>query len=296
MDRVPELMAARAASDSGPTSDLGVEAPFVLIEPLHRTSAAVFASPHSGRHYPKAMLALARVGLSALRRSEDAYAGAAAHGAPVLMATVARAFVDLNRDPAELDGDMFHEPPARLAPASPRVQAGLGAIPKVTGDGLAIYWRRLPFAEAERRLAQVYEPYHQAVRGLLDAAFAQFGCAILVDCHSMPATARGPNSPDIVLGDRFGASCHPAIVGLVEATLKRQGYRVARNAPFAGGYTTQIYGRPYRRIHALQIEINRGLYLDEYSLERTAGFTRVRADMAKLAETLNAAELHVSLA
>jgi N-formylglutamate amidohydrolase len=118
---------------------------------------------------------------------------------------------------------------------------------------------------------------------------------VLIDCHSMPSCARGPNAPDVVLGDRFGASCHPTVTNLVEATLRRLGYRVARNAPFAGGHTTQLYGRPGRRVHALQIELSRGLYIDERTMLRTQGFFKVRADMARLGEALAAAELHKSL-
>jgi N-formylglutamate amidohydrolase len=277
-------------------------APYVLIEPLRRSAPLVFNSAHSGRRYPLAFLDAARAGLAALRRSEDAYvdelfAGAAQHGAPVLSATIARAFVDLNRDEGELDPDMFHGyPRPRPNAPSPRVQAGLGVIPKVAGDGQDIYRGRIAFDEAERRLAQVHRPYHALLAQLISESLAQFGCAVLIDCHSMPSNARGPQNPDIVLGDRFGAACHPAVTALTEATLRRLGYKVSRNAPFAGGHTTQTYGRPSRRVHALQIEINRSLYLDERTLERTAGFTRVRADMARLAEALAAAQLHLSLA
>lgn len=273
--------------------------PFVLIEPLKRTAPLIFASPHSGRRYPPDLMALARTGLLSLRRSEDAYvdeifAGAASHGAAVLSASVARAYVDLNRDPTELDADMFEERPL-LAPASPRVQAGLGAIPRITGDGQQIYRRKLALAEAERRIAAVHRPYHGKLAELVAKTKTLFGCAVLVDCHSMPSSARGAHAPDIVLGDRFGASCHPSVTALAEATLRRLGYRVARNAPFAGGHTTQIYGRPRERVHALQVEINRALYLDERTLERTNGFARLRADMTRLAEALAAAALHRSL-
>jgi N-formylglutamate amidohydrolase len=278
-----------------------VEPPFVLIEPLRRTTPLVFASPHSGRRYPADLLASTRISLISLRRSEDAYvdelfAGAAAHGASVLSATIARAYVDLNRDADELDPDMFEERPPQAMPTSARVQAGLGAIPRITGDGQAIYRRKLSLIEAERRIATVYRPYHALLANLVAETQAQFGCAVLVDCHSMPSSARGAHSPDIVLGDRFGASCHPSVTALAEATLRRLGYRVARNAPFAGGHTTQLYGRPGAHAHALQIEVNRALYLDERTLERTNGFHRVRADMSRLAEALSAAMLHKSLA
>lgn len=279
-----------------------LDAPYVLIEPLHRTAPLIFASPHSGRRYPAELLADTRVGLVSLRRSEDVYvdelfAGAAAHGAAVLSATIARAYVDLNRDPDELDPEMFNErPPRSSGQASARVQAGLGAIPRISGDGQVIYRRKLTLAEAERRIAKVHRPYHALLRNLVAETKHSFGCAVLIDCHSMPSSARGAHAPDIVLGDRFGASCHASVTALAEATLRRLGYRVARNTPFAGGHTTQTYGRPMQRTHAMQIEINRALYVDERSLERTSGYARLRADMGRLAETLSAAMLHKSLA
>ena len=294
--------AAYAPTEGASLPDVRPEPPFVLVEPLHRTSPLIFASPHSGRRYPAELLADARVGLISLRRTEDAYvdelfAGVAAHGASLLSATFARAYVDLNRDAAELDPEMFDErPPASVHTTSARVQAGLGAIPRVSGDGQAIYRRKLSLHEAGRRIDAVHRPYHETLQNLLLETKTQFGCAVLIDCHSMPSSARGAHAPDIVLGDRFGASCHPSVTALAEATLRRMNYRVARNAPFAGGHTTQTYGRPAQRVHALQIEINRALYVAERTLERTHGHTRVRADMTRLAETLAAASLHKSLA
>lgn len=292
--------AACAQSDSREEAR-APDAPFVLIEPLHRTAPLIFASPHSGRRYPPELLADARVALISLRRSEDAYvdelfASAAAHGAPVLSATVARAFVDLNRDPDELDPEMFDERPPRSQSGSARIQAGLGAIPRVSGDGQTIYRRKLSLHEAERRMAAVHRPYHAMLANLVGETRESFGCAVLIDCHSMPSSARGQHAPDIVLGDRFGASCHASVTALAEAALRRMGYRVARNTPFAGGHTTQTYGRPFAGVHALQIEINRALYVDERTLERTSGYARVRADMGRLAEALAAASLHKSLA
>jgi len=293
--------AMRATAEGVSPSEPQIEPPFVLIEPLRRTAPLIFASPHSGRRYPPELLADARVSLISLRRSEDAYvdelfAGAAAHGAAVLSANIARAYVDLNRDPAELDPDMFEErPPHSPHAQSARVQAGLGAIPRISGDGQTIYRRKLSLAEAERRIATVHQPYHALLQNLVAETRELFGCAVLIDCHSMPNNARGAHAPDVVLGDRFGASCHPSVTALAEATLRRLGYRVARNTPFAGGHTTQSYGRPAARVHALQIEINRGLYVDERTLERTNGYTRVRADMTRLVEALSAAALHKSL-
>jgi N-formylglutamate amidohydrolase len=292
-------LAAEARSAPAPAA-------FVLVEPLHRTAPTIFASPHSGRRYPPEMLSQTRVGLLSLRRQEDAYvdelfAGAGAHGASLVSASVARAYVDFNRDPEELDpdmfdADMFEQRPRRTQLSSARVLAGLGAIPRVCSDGAQIYGHKLPLAEAERRIALFHRPYHATLAALIEETRAKFGCAVLIDCHSMPSSARGVHAPDIVLGDRFGAACHPSVTALAEATLRRLGYRVARNAPFAGGHTTQIYGRPLNRVHALQIEISRALYLDEHTLERSKGFARVRADMARLAEAMGAAALHKSLA
>jgi N-formylglutamate amidohydrolase len=287
-------VAPRAAPETRP------EPPYVLIEPLRRTAPLIFSSPHSGRRYPAELLAQTRVGLLSLRRSEDAYvdelfASAASHGAAVLSAAVARVYVDLNRDPAELDPEMFEDGLPQTT-ASARVQAGLGAIPRISGDGQTLYRRKLTLADAEQRIAAVHRPYHAMLANLVAETKAMFGCAVLVDCHSMPSSARGAHAPDVVLGDRFGASCHPSVTALAEATLRRMGYRVARNAPFAGGHTTQTYGRPVNHVHALQVEINRALYVDERTLERTNGYARIRADMARLVEALSAAALHKSLA
>lgn len=268
------------------------DAPFMLIEPLHRATPLILSSPHSGRRYPADLIAATRLPLMSLRRSEDAYvdelfAGAAACGAPMLCAAVARAYVDLNRDPGELDPGMFFDPPPRAAwPPSQRVLAGLGVLPKIAGDGEDIYRRRMPLAEADRRLQAVHRPYHQTLASLIAESMALFGQAVLLDCHSMPSSARGARDIDIVLGDRFGAACHPDLTALADRTLTALGYRVSRNAPFAGGHTTQAYGRPIAGVHALQIELNRGLYLQERSLTRSSGFDRVRADMTRLIETL----------
>jgi len=296
------LGAARTAPEREGVPESRSEPPYFLIEPLRRTTPLIFASPHSGRRYPVELLAETRVSLMSLRRSEDAYvdelfAGAAAYGAPVLSAAVARSFVDLNRDPAELDPEMFEErPPHSSHVSSARVQAGLGAIPRISGDGQSIYRRKLSLQEAERRIATVHRPYHAVLRTLVEETKAALGCAVLIDCHSMPSNSRGAQAPDVVLGDRFGASCHPSITALTETTLRKLGYRVARNTPFAGGHTTQSYGRPTAGVHALQIEINRALYIDERTLERTNGYARVRADMTRLAEALAGADLHKALA
>lgn len=273
------------------------EQPFVLIEPMRRCGPVVLASPHSGRRYPASLLDRAQVGLLALRRAEDAFVDALfcdapGLGAPLLCATLARAFVDLNRAPDDLDPSMYEGSLPRLVnTSSARVLAGLGVIPRIAGDGSEIYAAPLDASEAAERLDHVHGPYHAALSAQLDETVAQFGCAVLLDCHSMPSCARGPFAPDIVLGDRYGAAAAPELTQRVEQTLRRLGYRVARNSPFAGGYVTQRYGQPERGRHALQIEISRGLYLNERTLEPHSGFTAVRRDMQRLISSLLDARL-----
>lgn len=258
----------------------------------------VFASPHSGRLYPEDMMA-ALDGV-AIRRSEDAYVdelvGAGpALGATLICARLARAYIDVNREAFELDPAMFADELPEFAKArSARVQAGLGAIARVVSEGQEIYDRKLTFAEARARIEGAHAPYHAALARLLGEAHAAHGMAILIDWHSMPAAAAragGRDTPcDMVLGDRYGASCSPQVTRTVETALQALGYRVARNTPYAGGYTTEHYGRPQRRTHALQIEINRGLYLDEASLTCTEGFARLKADLEALTASLAACD------
>jgi N-formylglutamate amidohydrolase len=261
----------------------------------------VFASPHSGDLYPPEMMAAARLDAEDLRGSEDAFvdaliAGAPALGATVIRARLARAYIDLNRDAWELDPAMFEdELPDFAQGRTARVAAGLGAIARVAGEGRPIYARKLTFDEAKTRIDTAHRPYHDALERLLAQARNAHGLAILVDWHSMPAAAarghraRGGGPCDIVLGDRFGAACGPKLTALMEKTLESLGYRVARNAPYAGGYTTEHYGRPARRTHAIQVEINRGLYMNEATREPTEGLARLKADIeavtARLSQT-----------
>jgi N-formylglutamate amidohydrolase len=260
----------------------------------------VFASPHSGRLYPDDMMAAAALDALSIRRSEDAFvddliAAAPQLGAATLTANYARAYIDLNREAFELDPGMFaDELPAFARARTARVAAGLGAIARVVSEGQEIYARKLTFAEARDRIETAHRPYHAALQGLLSEAHAAHGFAILVDWHSMPAAAAragGRDRPcDIVLGDRFGAACAGVLPTRAERELEAMGYRVARNTPYAGGYTTEHYGRPARRTHALQVEINRALYLDEGSLTPTAGFDRLKRDIERLTEALAGAD------
>ena len=258
----------------------------------------VFASPHSGRLYPDDM-APALDGV-AIRRSEDAYVDELVGAAPdlgcvLICARLARAYIDVNREPFELDPAMFADELPDFARArSARVQAGLGAIARVVSEGQEIYDRKLTFAEARARIEGAHAPYHAALARLLGEAHAAHGMAILIDWHSMPAAAAkagGRDGPcEMVLGDRYGGSCSPLVTGTVEKALEAMGYKVARNAPYAGGYTTEHYGRPQRRTHALQVEINRALYLDEATLSLTEGFTRLKADLETLTAHLAACD------
>jgi N-formylglutamate amidohydrolase len=260
--------------------------------------ALVCASPHSGSDYPAEFLATSRLDPLTLRRSEDSFVdeifgGAAELGAPLLKARFPRAYLDPNREPFELDPTMFADPlPAYVNSRSPRVQVGLGTIARVVATGEEIYARKLRFADAVSRVDRLYRPYHQALRRLLSATTDRFAGYLLIDCHSMPSTA-GPgerefkrSGVDIVLGDCHGTSCHPAIVETAQRTLTGKGYRVVRNAPYAGGFTTSHYGAPEGGRHAIQIEINRALYMDERRIERKPFLGRLKADMTDLMSAL----------
>ena len=267
----------------------------------------VFASPHSGRLYPQEMMAASILDASAIRRSEDALvdalvAPAAGHGAVVITAAYARAYIDVNREPYDLDPSMFEdELPPFARGRSARVAAGLGSIARIVAEGQEIYGRKLTFADAKRRIETVHAPYHAALESLIAEAIARFGAAVLIDWHSMPSAAArtlgqsgdfgGAGVCDLVLGDRFGSACAPQITTLVERELEAMGYRVARNAPYAGGYTTEFYGRPHDHVHALQVEINRALYLNEATLEPHRGFVRLKRDLVRVFAALAAMPL-----
>jgi N-formylglutamate amidohydrolase len=271
------------------------ESPFELAEPTEQTVAAVFNAPHSGRIYPRAFLASARLDPFSLRRSEDAhvdalFASMVDLGAPLLAANFPRAYLDVNREPYELDPRMFD---GRLPPfantRSLRVAGGLGTVPRIVGDGQEIYSDKLPVSEALRRIEWLYKPYHRTLRQLIARTMRQFGAVLLVDCHSMPSLggARGePSRADFVLGDRYGTSCASIITDRVETELRGRGYRVVRNKPYAGGFITEHYGEPSARRHALQIEINRALYMNERDLERAPHFDAVAGDLTGVFSTI----------
>jgi N-formylglutamate amidohydrolase len=280
--------------------------PFDLVEPLELTSPLVFSSPHSGSVYPARFLEQARLDAATLRRSEDAhvdvlFAAAVEIGAPMLKAHFPRAYLDLNREPYELDPRMFDGPlPAFANTRSLRVAAGLGTIPRVVADAREIYGGKLRVDNALARVESLYKPYHAALRALMERAQRKFGFAVLVDCHSMPtALARDPTlTPraekrriDFVIGDRYGASCAMRFVETIEKQLGEQGYFSQRNRPYAGGYITEHYGRPGAGWHALQIEIARGLYMDEASLQKSERFGELETHIGEVVRALGQAVL-----
>lgn len=272
--------------------------PFEIVAPAEWTAPAVFNSPHSGREFPEDFLRQTRLPLMTLRKSEDCFvdelfASCVAHGAPILRALVPRSYIDLNREPYELDPRMFSSDlPGYANTGSPRVAGGLGTIPRIVAEGEDIYRGRLEFADVRKRIEQIYIPYHRTLSALTDAVLSKAGEVLLIDCHSMPASATAHVAPpgggtiDVVLGDRFGASCAEDISAFIEEGLTRHGLRVLRNKPYAGGFITQNHGAPHRGQHALQIEINRGLYMDETRLEKTRDFQNVRAVIEQVVKAL----------
>ncbi|MEY3233080.1 MAG: hypothetical protein RL230_351 [Pseudomonadota bacterium] len=273
---------------------------FRLLRPVAGRSGVIVCCPHSGRFYPEDLVRSSKLDRLALRRSEDAFvddllAASPELGATLLLADFARAYVDLNRSPDELDPDLIHDLPAgdRRVP-SPRVLAGLGVVPRTVGDGVEIYASRLSFAAAHARLKEVYEPWHSAIEGLIEAEKQAVGQSVMLDCHSMPASASGVPENDIVLGDRFGASCAPVYMAEAFAFLRSKGLRVARNNPYAGGYATERYGKPARNQHSLQIEINRSLYMVEGAMSKRGSFANVADTLSGLvARIVEVAEARV---
>jgi N-formylglutamate amidohydrolase len=266
------------------------EPPFLVTEPAAQAVPFVFNVPHAGAIYPSALLAESRLDAVALRRSEDAFVDelfgpVVGLGAPLMAARFPRAFLDLNREPYELDPRMFD---GRLPPfantRSMRVAGGLGTIPRIVADGQEIYRGRIPVDDALRRIEWLYKPYHRMLRQLIHRTARAFGHAVLIDCHSMPSTSVSRDEgakADIVLGDRYGTSCATLLIDLVEAALRGRGYTVVRNKPYAGGFITEHYGEPALGRHALQIEINRALYMDERNMQKKTAFPVLADDLTQ---------------
>jgi N-formylglutamate deformylase len=251
-----------------------------------RTTSVVFASPHSGREYPWSFVRRTTLDEKTLRSSEDAFVdrlfdAAPLHGAPLLTAIAPRAWIDVNRASDELDPALI-EGVKRVA-HNPRVASGLGVVPRVVANGRSIYRGKISRKEADARIEEFWAPWHQALTTLMDDSVALYGEAILIDCHSMPHEAietishpRGTR-PEIVLGDRFGAAASSDVVDKIEAAMTSAGLRVARNAPFAGAFVTQNYGRPALNRHAVQVEIDRSLYMNEQHIRPNNNFAPFKA-------------------
>jgi N-formylglutamate deformylase len=272
--------------------------PFALVRPTaapdHPYPPMIVASPHSGAFYPPDLVAASRLDARALRQSEDCYidelfGAAPGLGIPLLKALVARAYLDLNREPWELDPTMFEEVlPDWVNTVSPRVSAGLGTVARIVADGQPIYRRKLRFTEAETRVEALYKPYHAELERLIAETIAVSGLCLLIDAHSMPSGegSRFRRPADFVLGDRVGTSCDVEFIDLTHETLKALGYTVMRNVPYAGGFTTCHYGQPAAGRHCLQIEVNRALYMDERHYGKKAGFGRLQTDLELLLRRL----------
>jgi N-formylglutamate amidohydrolase len=274
--------------------------PFEIVEPAAWRAPIIFNSPHSGSVYPEQFLAASRIDLAGLRRSEDSFmdeliGDLAGAGFPVVRVNFPRAYVDVNREPYELDPRMFMgRLPSFANTRSMRVAGGLGTIPRVVGDGQEIYRERLSVDDALGRIETLYKPYHRALRRLIHKAHQAFGTVILVDCHSMPSIGISrdePRRPDIVIGDRYGTSCAPLLPDAVEKVMAGLGYSLARNKPYAGGFITEHYGNPASGLHTVQIELNRAVYMDERRRERGPRFRQVAADFRTLADALAAIPL-----
>jgi len=285
-------------SPAAPSAAEAFNPPFAVTPPASPRQPLVFASPHSGRDYPRAFVERSRLDPHLLRRSEDAYvdelfAAVPGLGAPLIRALFPRAYLDVNREPWELDPAMFADDlPDYVNIRSPRAAAGLGTVARVVASGAEIYRGKLSFADAAQRVDTLWRPYHQALEALIAETQARFGVVLLVDCHSMPSVG-GPSDQDagrrrvdFVLGTCHGTACAPAVAEAMSAALKRAGYSVALNEPYAGAYTTRHYGRPRDGRHALQIEINRALYMDEARLAKKPYFDTLARHLAEAAGAL----------
>lgn len=277
-----------------PHSESGYDL-FEVREPSVQQIPFVFNSPHSGRRYPQDLLDRSRLDSHGLRRSEDhfvdeLFAAAITFGAPLLVANFPRAYVDVNREPYELDPKMFDGPlPSYANIGSPRVAGGLGTIPRIVAENMEIYRHRLPVEEAIHRIETIYKPYHAALRRLIARTHARFGFCVLIDCHSMPGNIRLAGTgekPDFIIGDRYGSSASASLSRASLDILQDLGFNAVRNKPYAGGFITEHYGRPARGLHALQVEISRALYVNETTLQKTADFSPLARSLASFIQQL----------
>ena len=269
-----------------------------VVQPTVHLAPVIFTSPHSGREYPNDFISASKLGALALRSTEDSFvdqlfSDAPTFGMPILQANFPRAYVDPNREPFELDPSMFSDDlPKYINTSSRRVAAGIGTIAKVVSSGQNIYVGKIKFSDAVKRINLYYRPYHKTLRKLLTETRKAFGGYFLIDCHSMPSIG-GENDPDkgkeradFVLGDRFGNACGSDLTMRVAEYITSLGYSVGHNDPFSGGFTTKHYGRPSGRLHTLQIEINRRLYMDEKTIKPLPNLPILKEDINNLLRML----------
>ncbi|GHF11164.1 N-formylglutamate amidohydrolase [Kordiimonas sediminis] len=301
MDNSQKTGFAPTALHNDPQAEDTVD-PYIVRQSVNSITPFLFTVPHSGRHYPARLLSRSALGAHDLRRSEDAFVDLLLEDIPslggqMIISRYARAYVDLNRAADELDPTMFHPPlDEKTSNRTIRVRGGLGVIPAIVAQGIHIYDDPLPAREADYRLNEIYQPYHSMVDTTLQSLKSKFGKAYLIDCHSMPSEAtakrksrdtwspigRARSGPDIVLGDAWGESCSHRLSTIAENMFVQAGFSVRRNIPYAGGFATRVYGQPQKGIHALQIEINRSLYMNETTIEPTPTFQEVRARLTSV--------------
>lgn len=310
MKHLPESMFAKLLHPSGKSGNstanrnppLSFEttslmtSPYRLEMPETQRAPFLFNSPHSGRCYTDDFKQSSHLSPHELRYSEDAYidllfADIPAHGLPLMAAHFPRAFLDLNREPYELDATMFNGPlPPFVKTSSPRVGSGLGTIARIVSERREIYHSKLTPEEGLERIELYYKPYHQTLRRQIALTHVNFGYACLIDCHSMPSRVLRNTSPatrpDIILGNRYGSSCHSSITDAARDCLTDLGFKVELNKPYAGGFITQHYGKPLKGLHALQVEIDRSLYMDEESLEPLDRFGEIADLMGRFSLSL----------
>lgn len=295
-------MTGKSGSSEEQSGHVGPPAACRTLWPLEQLAPCVVSSPHSGNYYPPDLLKQSRLDARTLRLSEDCYvdalcAAAPQVGLPLIAATYARAYVDCNRDAWELDPEMFSDPlPDYVTTGSQGVLTGFGTVPRQVTPQHAIYRHRLRFQEARQRIEAVHRPYHQTLRQALDRTRRLFGCAFLIDVHSMPSLPRQRGlpamdkrtPPSFVLGDRYGETAPRPFVDGVDGFLADLGFPVGRNIPYAGGFITQHYGGDGPSgIYALQIEIDRALYMDQRSLEPGSGFDATKQVVTALLDYIS---------
>ena len=280
-------MSASATNNIVPT--------YTVETPEHVRAPVIFSSPHSGRQYQQEFMAASRLKLRKLRSLEDCYVDdlfdhVARQGAPFIKANFPRAFLDLNREPFELDAKLISPTlPTYANSSSLRVKAGLGTIPRIVADGSAIYRAPIQLPDALKRVDQYHTPYHDKLAEMTTQARRKFGMALLLDCHSMPSNTNIHHNnitTDIVIGNRHTKSCDGEYLDIVAKLFKSLGFTVELNMPYAGGYITEHYGEPKNNIHALQIELNRGLYMDQITLKKTNNYNSLKEKLTQFTDQL----------